>query len=120
MKTFTIILHFCIFGVLTLSASNTPTPKATAATTTYNVEMDEHGIGARTLYIESQDHLEFDTQEVIDMVQIFDIQGNLQFQLPVLSNQIRIGKSLFDKGEYKLGFLLSNQNSLEFAKVKVL
>lgn len=118
MKTFTIILYFCLFGVLSLSASNTPSPKETKET--FTVELDSKGIGARTLYIESEDHLEFNTEDVIDMIQIFDSKGNLEFQLPVLSNQIRIGKSLFDKGEYKLGFLLSDQNSLEFAKVKVL
>ncbi len=116
MKTFTIILHFCLFGVLNLSASTTPTPPAK----TYTVEMDMEGLGARTLYMESEDHLEFDTEQIIDMVQIFDSKGNLEFQLPVLSDQVRIGKSLFEKGEYTLGFLLSNQDSLKFAKVKVL
>lgn len=120
MKTFTIILHFCLFGVITLSASNNPTPASNPASEiTYTVKMNL-GLGARTFYTERENYLEFSTDQYIDVVQIFNKEGKLEFQLSVQSDYIRIGKSLFDKGEYTLGFLLSNQNSLKFAKVKVL
>lgn len=120
MKIYNIILFFCLTSVITLKsetrASITPVEKKT-----FTVSFDmEEGNRLDTSYKLDKDHLSFSTEKVIDMLQIYNAEDKMIFQLPVLSNTFKIGKSLFEKGDYTLGFLLSNQNSLKFTKIKVL
>ena len=119
MKEFTTILLFCLFSVITLKAAVEPTMDYVEKTS-YVVTMDNDVTEVTTMYTEKENHLEFKMDQVVMMIQIFNADGKMEFQLPVQSDQIKLGKSLFDKGEYTLGFILSNQNSLKFTTIKVL
>lgn len=119
MKEFTIILFFCLFSVISLDAGVEP-KLDNEENTTYVVTMENDIEDIKTIYTEKDDHLEFNTDQIVMMIQIFNTDGKMEFQLPVQSDQIKLGKSLFDKGEYTLGFILSNQNSLKFTTIKVL
>ena len=55
----------------------------------------------------------------IKYIQIFTVNGTLKYQLPVMSNKLRISKKLFNKGEYRLGFIMEGNKSIEFTGVKV-
>lgn len=64
-------------------------------------------------------NLEFATTDEISFIQIFNANGELEFQLPVMSNQVTIGKSLVEKGAYKLGFMIEGSTDIHFTDVNV-
>lgn len=64
-------------------------------------------------------NLEFETENEITFVQIFDKDGKLSFQLPVMSNKLTIGRSIFGSGDYKLGFIIKGMDEVQFADIKI-
>lgn len=65
------------------------------------------------------DNLGFETQNEITFVQIFDTDGKLSYQLPVMSNKLTIGKSIFGSEDFKLGFIIKGMDQVQFADIKV-
>ena len=65
------------------------------------------------------ENLSFTTDEKISVIQIFSAEGELEFQLPVMSGDVKINKNLFDQGTYKLGFILEGQNHLHTTQITV-
>lgn len=63
--------------------------------------------------------LDFVTADKIQSIQIFDGNGELKYMLPVLSRKVRISKKMFNKGDYKLGFVMDGQKVIEFTGVKI-
>jgi len=55
----------------------------------------------------------------ISVIQIYDGQGNLEFQLPVMSNMVQINKNLLADGQQKLGFVMDGVNEVHFTQVTV-
>jgi hypothetical protein len=71
-------------------------------------------------YDEVQNYFEFSIDKNISFIQIFDNDGQLQFQLPVLSNNVKISKNLFHtSGEYKLGFMIDGIENVQFSVVTI-
>lgn len=70
-------------------------------------------------YNTESENLTFSTTTSISVVKIYNLDGDLEFQLPVMSNHVQINKNLFGAGRYKLGFLLEGQNKIHFAHVTV-
>lgn len=65
------------------------------------------------------DNLSFTTDEEISMIQIFNADGQLEFQLPVMSNDVKINKNLFGEGSYQLGFILDGESQLHVTQVTI-
>lgn len=65
------------------------------------------------------ENLVFSTTGAMSVVQIFNPEGTLEFQLPVMANKVQINKNLFGEGEYKLGFVLEGQSQVHFTQVTV-
>ena len=65
------------------------------------------------------ENLIFDTHNEISVVQIFNSNGDMEFQLPVMSNNVQINKNLFDTGVYKLGFVIQGQTEVQFTDVTI-
>ena len=63
--------------------------------------------------------LEFTTESDIKYIQIFNAKGELDFQLPVMSNKVKISKDLFEMGSHKLGFILSGEKDIKFTSVTI-
>jgi hypothetical protein len=71
-------------------------------------------------YDDVQSYFEFSVQKNISFIQIFDNDGQLHFQLPVLSNNVKISKNLFRaSGEYKLGFMIDGIENVQFSTVTI-
>jgi hypothetical protein len=67
-----------------------------------------------------QNCLEFSVNTNISFIQIFNAEGALEFQLPVLSNKVKISKNIFPtSGEYKLGFMIDGQENVQFSEVTI-
>jgi len=73
----------------------------------------------KTLFDGESENLSFELNGNISFVQIFDGEEKLLYQLPVMSNKLTIGSSLFAKGKYKLGFMLSGTEKIHFTEIKV-
>ena len=61
----------------------------------------------------------FETTSDIDFIQIFNAEGTLEFQLPVMSDKVTIGNGLIEKGDYKLGFMVQGSTTIHFTDVSV-
>lgn len=79
----------------------------------------ELGIFESASFDAESEHLTFTTNDDISVIQIFDEAGNLEFQLPVMSNQVKINKNLFGQGTFELGFLIQGDSQVHFSKVTV-
>lgn len=72
-----------------------------------------------TNYNESDETIEFNTEVEISFVQIFNPDGELEFQLPAMSKNVKIGMSFFEKGDYKLGFVIDGKENIQFTDVNI-
>ena len=55
-------------------------------------------------YNEKTDAIHFEANLKIKSVVIFNNTGEIEYQLPVLSNKLRLSKKMFNKGEYRVTF----------------
>ena len=58
------------------------------------------------------ENLSFTTNDDISVIQIFNADGDLEFQLPVMSDNVKINKNLFGEGTFQLGFILEGESQL--------
>lgn len=63
--------------------------------------------------------MQFTTVADISVIQIVNADGELEFQLPVMSNNVQINKNLFGQGDFKLGFIMEGQDKIHFTKVEI-
>ncbi len=115
------ILTFCtavIFSITSLSAMNVPETLISSPEVIV-VALEEVNIFLDADYNEDSENVEFNTVNEISVVQIFNEAGELQFQLPVMSTQVRINKNLFSHGNSKLGFILKGEKSIHFTQVTI-
>lgn len=95
-------------------------PVAVISTETVEVvNMESSSIFSDAEFNTVSENLEFETKNSIDMIQIYDVDGNMTFQLPVQSNNVKINKNLFDKGVSKLGFLIKGSDKAHYTSVKI-
>jgi len=63
-------------------------------------------------------NVEFVVKDKIKFLQIFNQDGKLQYQLPVMSNKLKISRKIFETGVYKIGFIVDGGNNIEFSNLK--
>jgi len=63
--------------------------------------------------------LEFTTISDISVILILDNEGNLEFQLPVMSKIVRLNKNLFSEGDYQIGFIMKGQRSIHYTDITI-
>lgn len=68
-------------------------------------------------YSIENENLIFNTYEKIAVIQIYNSEDKLQFQLPVMSTKVILDKKLFDEAESKLGFMMEGSSEVHFTKV---
>ncbi len=67
----------------------------------------------------SEKTLNIKTKNVIHYIQLFNADNQLEFQLYVGSDHVRINKSLIESGDYRLAFLINNEEHLQFISLNV-
>ncbi len=121
----TILTIIIAVATLTIgSATTTPIVTPTKLIATATVEIAAVSIEGQDLFESAsynafEENIEFTTIENVDMIQIFNAAGNLEFQLPVMSNQVSISKALFSQGESQLGFIMSGKAEVFMAAVTI-
>ena len=112
-----------IITVLTItftSAFATTTPETLISSTDVEVvSVGNLDIFASAEFDAASDNLSFTTNDDISVIQIFDADGNMEFQLPVMSNNVKINKNLFNDGVSKVGFILEGNSQVHFTTVTV-
>ena len=63
-------------------------------------------------------NLEFVTKDDIKYMQIFNETGKLLYQLPVMSNKLKISRKIFKQGTYKIGFIVKDGKNIQFSNLK--
>jgi len=124
MKTFTTTL-LIILAAATISYSSNVIPESELSIiTTTSVELSVVNAQQKDFFQVAQynmemDALEFVTAESINFLQIFDESGKLKYQLPVMSNKLKISKKMFKQGTYKIGFITKENTTIQFTNLKV-
>ena len=110
-------------AILTITVSTvfaTTTPEVLISSPEVEVVSVEHlDIFTNTAFDSTTENLTFDTKDDISIVQIFNSNGDMEFQLPVMSTNVQINKNLFDEGTYKLGFVLEGQTEVHITEVTI-
>lgn len=83
------------------------------------VKIDQKDFFQTATYNSTMDALDFVTKDYINYIQIFDNNGELQYQLPVMSNKLKISRKMFKSGAYKIAFLTDNNKSIQFTNLTV-
>jgi len=123
MKSLLLVLSSVVFSLTVASATNYPAGNITFLEDE-SMEVDiDHTTSDFLLtatYNTRQSRLEFTSVSDIKFIQIFSSDNELQYQLPVLSNKVKISKSLFPgSGDYKLGFMIEGEEAIQFTSVKI-
>lgn len=110
--------------LITVSAFANGTPAKTAfliqnENLTVSISELDLSLFNSATYDAEKENLSFDLNDQVTFVQIFDATDELMFQLPVMSNKLKIGSSLFDSGNYKLGFMLKGTQKIHFTDVNI-
>jgi len=111
MKNFITVLAVTIITSSVAFATTTPE--------TDMISVDNLEVLESADYNADNETLDFTTKSDISMIQIFDLDGTMVFQLPVMSNYVQINKNLFDKGSHKLGFIMQGTNQIHFTHVTI-
>jgi len=104
-----------LLAILTLTtsvafANNTPE---------VNVTIDNLEIFSSANFDSNTKSLDFTTISDMTSIQIFSLDGNLMFNLPVMSDHVAINKNLFETGSYKLGFVMDGNSQVHYTHVTI-
>jgi len=112
-----------ILAILTVTFStalaNTTPEVIISADEVEVVSVENLDIFTNAAFDTDSENLSFDTTKDMSVVQIFNAEGNMEFQLPVMSNNVQINKNLFGTGTYKLGFVLEGQTQVHITEVTI-
>lgn len=118
----TILTTIAILAALTISTANTVPVKAlifneSVVVMSNNSETNQMFSSAE--YNPSTQNIEFDLKDNVDIIQIFNTAGELEIQLPVMSNKVSISKAFFEKGTSQLGFLMSGKANILMTSITI-
>ncbi len=55
----------------------------------------------------------------VSMVQIYNKEGELEMMFPIGSTKVNLGMSLFEDGEYRMGFMVEGMDDIQFTNLTV-
>ena len=125
MKNFilSLILSAAIFS--TASATSVTPDSELAIVSSAKVEVSVLNVMQKDFfqvadYNSDMDALDFVTKDKINFIQIFNEKGELEYQLPVMSNKLKISMKMFTgESAYKIGFITKNNTTIQFTNLKI-
>jgi len=123
MKALTLIFFFAVTTFTTSFASNSPVSELSIINSE-KVELAVVNVLQKDFFQVADfntelDALEFVTRDYVNYIQIYDANGKLAYQLPVMSNKLKISRKMFEAGAYKIAFLTKNNKSIQFTNLTV-
>ncbi len=55
----------------------------------------------------------------VEMIQVYNNNGDLEMMFPVGSTEVNLGMSLFTEGAYKMGFQVEGMSEVQFTNLQV-
>ncbi len=87
---------------------------------TMTLEFNDHSnLFEQTQYKQSENCITMQFQKKIDMIQVFDLNGEIEMMLPVSSTKVNLGLSLFESATYKLGFIIEGESKIHYANISI-
>ena len=123
MKTLSISLFFLVATMTVSFASVTPKSELSIIESTA-VELSVVNVAQKAFfqvaeYNAESEAIKFVTADYVNYLQIFDANDKLVYQLPVMSNKLRISKKMFKSGTYKIGFITKENTTIQFTNLTV-
>ena len=123
MKTLIVTIIFAVTMISSSFASVTPESELSLIASP-TVELSVVNAAQKDFfqvaeYNSTMDVLHFVTADYVNYLQIFDEAGKLVYQLPVMSNKLKISKKMFETGAYKIGFITKNNTTIQFTNLTV-
>ena len=119
MKKLLSVFVFVSIFFTSAFATNPSVPVNLLETENVVVVTENIALFEKANYDEDRENFEFTTTETISFIQIFNSDNELEFQLPVMSNKVSIGKSIFGQGDYKLGFMVKGSQEIQFTQLSI-
>lgn len=66
-----------------------------------------------------KDIVAFVFENNVSMIQVFSEDGEIEMMLPIGSNEVDLGLSLFEKGQYKMGFMVDGMEDVQFTNLSI-
>lgn len=112
-----------ILTVLAISFTSTfasTTPEAIVSSPEVEVvNVTDAEIFTSAEYDNDSQNLTFQTEMNINVIKVINAAGEVTFTLPVMSNNVKINKNLFDAGQNKLGFDIEGTDALHITQVSI-
>jgi len=87
---------------------------------TLSLEKEEQKTLIKSIrYNEVEDCLAMEFEDKLEVIHLFNEQGEVEMFFPVSSNKVNLGLSLFESGQYKMGFTIEGMNGIQFADISV-
>jgi hypothetical protein len=119
MRTLIFLTLILALSTANLFATTNPEVLLSSEKVLIEVAVGELAIFTQAEYNAETEVLSFATKENISIVQIFNSEGELEFSLPVMSNNVKINRNLFEEGLSTMGFILEGQSQLHTTQVTV-
>ncbi len=89
-----------------------------------NLELSLENEGQKFLIISTEFNTEYENISMIfnssvNMIQVFNTEGEMEMMLPIGSEEVDLGMSLFQSGDYKLGFMVEGIDEVQFTNLLV-
>ena len=118
VKSISITMFLLMLVVGKVIANGNPTILISAPEVEVAMEGKLDFFDSATFDIETED-LIFITKTEVSTIQIFNAEGEMEFQLPVGAKMVKINKNIFGTGRFRLGFLLAGEEQQHFTTVVV-
>jgi len=88
------------------------------------VEVSLENIGQKSFILFSsidanKETLQFIFDNNVSMIQVYKLDGDLEMVLPIGSDEVDLGLSLFESGSYKLGFMVDGIDEMQFTNLNI-
>ena len=92
--------------------------KSTKVTMTLENESQKEFIISSVFEAEN-DNIAMVFESSVEMIHVYNNDGELEMMFPVGSTEVNLGMSLFTEGSYKMGFQVEGLSEVQFTSVQV-
>lgn len=79
----------------------------------------QRGFIISTTFEEERNQIAMVFETTVSMIQIFDANGEIEMILPVGSQNINLGMSLFEGGLHQVGFMVDGIDEIQFTTITI-
>ncbi len=66
-----------------------------------------------------EEKVEFIFESTVSMIQVYNMDGEMEMMVPVGTKNVSLGLSLFNSGNYRMGFIVDGFDEIQFTNLSV-